>query len=176
MNNQKRYSRMICLVVSFRPHHKICTLSRTNTQMSPLLLVVFVTNILTQKNNCSHIEQSTMEIAIYAMTAEKTFKTKSNLDNHLAQVHKKLQENAQQSVCSCAFSDLICEHISYQILHWNTSGCFWLWLSSTVSCDDTSKKDPSTASYSCSCSLTSISIKYEKSETLLKHDFPCGQY
>ena len=67
--------------------------------MSRLLLVVFVTNILTQKNNCSHIEQSTMEIAIYAMTAEKTFKTKSNLDNHLDQVHTKLQENAQHFIC-----------------------------------------------------------------------------
>ena len=42
--------------------------------MSRLLLVVFVTNILPQKNNCSHIEQSTMEIATNAMTAEKTLR------------------------------------------------------------------------------------------------------
>ena len=66
--------------------------------MSRLLLVVFVTNILPQKNNCSHIEQSTMEITTYAMTG-KDFNTKSNLDNHLAQVHKKLQENAQHFIC-----------------------------------------------------------------------------
>ena len=33
MDNQKRYSRMICPVVSFRPHHKICTLSRMSAAL-----------------------------------------------------------------------------------------------------------------------------------------------